>query len=455
MNLFKTPAWLAKLAEHFGQNRHQLFIVGGAIRDQLLNRPVSEWDLATSALPDETVKLLREFGAMRIGRIGERFGTITANFSGETIEVTTFRSEIYQVDSRQPKVEFGSSIREDLSRRDFTINAIAYDLANAKLLDPHRGEADLKEGIIRAVGDANERFSEDPVRMLRAIRFMTQLEMAIEPTTFEAINRQKERFAILSAERINQELNKILLAKKPSQGVEAIVQSGLINYILPELIPSIDLEFDEREHKDIYGHILQVLDNTPPKLELRWCALLHDIAKPLTRKKIGHQYHFLGHENSGARTAITVLRRLKYPNDFVNYVSKLVRLHQRLPNNDGQWTDGAVRRFVRDAGGALDDLFTFAAADSTGKNQIKLARYQAGRDELRKRVGKLEAEAEIAKIKSPLSGEELMAIFKRPAGAWIKPIKEELLSLVLDGQLKPTDKVAAEKIARELVKNSS
>lgn len=447
------PAWLGQLSRFFADKQQTLFVVGGALRDQLLDRPLTEWDLATAAKPEQIENLLREFGCIRIGTIGARFGTVTAVFQGETIEVTTFRGETYQPSSRQPTVQFSKTIQEDLSRRDFTINAMAYDLTKNQLLDPYDGQNDLEKKIIRAVGEADERFSEDPLRMLRAIRFMSTLNFEIEPTTFEAISRQKERFAILSAERIAQELDKILLGEKPSRGWQAIVETGLVNYVLPELIPSIDLEFDARDHKDIYSHILQVLDQSPPKLALRWCALLHDIAKPLTRKKIAGQYHFLGHENLGGRIAVTVLRRLKYPNDFVNYVAKLVRLHQRIPNDDGQWTDGALRRFVRDAGETLSDLFDFAEADSTGKNELKLAKYRAGRQKLRDRITKLEAEAEIAKIKSPLSGEELMVIFKRPAGAWIRPIKEQLLAQVLDGQLKPDDKLGAEKIAREIVRS--
>lgn len=447
------PPWLKKLGQLFADHHFELHVVGGAIRNQLSGKDVAEWDLATNARPSDTEKLIRQFGCTQIGTIGKRFGTITGRFNGEPIEITTYRTEAYQPHSRQPEVAFGETLRGDLSRRDFTVNAIACNTLDEKLYDPFDGRADIEKKIIRAVGEPRERFNEDPLRMLRAIRFATQLDFEIEKNTFEAISQEKERFGILSAERVAQEFNKILLTKTPSQGVELVVQSGLISYVLPELIPSIDLEFDPTQHKDIYHHILQVLDNTPPKLELRWCALLHDIAKPLTRKKIGGEYHFLGHEVVGARLAKTILGRLKYPNDFIAYVSKLVYLHQRIPNDQGNWTDGAVRRFVRDAGLTLDDLFTFAEADSTGKNERKLAKYRAGRDELKARIVELEEEAEIAKIKSPLSGEELMKLFHRDAGPWIKPIKDELLRMVLDGELKTDDKKTAEEIARKLVKS--
>lgn len=445
-----SPKWLNELAEQFQGQSHQLFLVGGAIRDQLLNREVGEWDCATDALPSVTEKILIQNGFKGINTIGERFGTIVGTFNGETVEITTFRSEQYSEYSRNPEVSFGKNIDEDLSRRDFTINAIAYDLQKKKLHDPHNGRVDLSHKQVRTVGRASERFREDPLRMLRAVRFATTLDFNITPETFEAIVTERDRFSLLTIERVNQEISKILLAEKPSTGIELLVKTGLLTYILPELLPSIDLEFDAREHKDIYAHILQVLDNTPPKLELRWCALLHDIAKPLTRKKIGGEYHFLGHEVVGARMAKQILRRLKYPNSFVENVSKLTYLHQRIPNDDGTWTDGAVRRFVRDAGELLDDLFIFAQADSTGKNERKLNEYRKKREKLRERIAKLEAEAEIAKIKSPLSGDELVELFHRQPGPWIKPIKDELLRMVLDNELAAEDKKKAVEIARRL-----
>lgn len=445
--MIKIRPFLGLLNDKFNHSGYQLYLVGGAIRNELIGLPIDEWDFATDAIPSETEEVLRQSGAKNIGLIGERFGTVTADFQGEKVEITTYRGETYRTDSRQPDVKWGKSITEDLERRDFTINALAYDFSTKKIMDLFNGQGDLKDKVIAAVGKAGIRFEEDPLRMLRAIRFACQLGFTIEPETLGAITRQKERLAVLSAERIAGEMDKILLSPKPSDGIKLLVETGVISYILPELIPTIDLEFDPTEHKDIYRHILQVLDNTPTKLALRWSAILHDIAKPLTRKKVGNDYHFLGHENVGAKVTQTVLRRLKYSNDFIEYVTKLVRLHQRLPNNDGRWTDGAVRRFVRDAGEALEDLFLFAKADSTGGNERKLARYQQMRDELWSRIVELNKQAEINKIKSPLDGEELMKMFHRPAGPWIKEIKQHLLDLVLDGQLEGDDKKAAAKIA--------
>lgn len=447
------PRWLHDLSNTFADDHHRLYLVGGAIRDELLEKPIKEWDCTTDAKPPEIEKLLRQFGCTNISLIGKRFGTISGSFHNEPIEITTFRSESYTDDSRKPTVEFGSTIEEDLSRRDFTINALALEISTGRLLDPYDGQSDLKNKVIKAVGNPRERFAEDPLRMLRAIRFMTGIDFIIEFTTLQAIGLEKERFAILSGERISQELNKILLSQEPSRAIRAFVETGLISYILPELLPSIDLEFDPGEHKDIYAHILQVLDAAEPTLALRWCALLHDIAKPVTRRKIAGEYHFLGHEVLGAKMARTILRRLKYANEFTDYVSKLVYLHQRIPNYDGSWSDGGVRRFARDAGETLEDLFKFAAADTTGKNQKKLTLYRKYREDLYHRIKVLEQQAEIAKIKSPLSGEELMALFHRPAGAWIKPIKEHLLNLVLDGKLAQDDKTKATEIAKSLLKN--
>ena len=453
MDKITIPTWLKELGNVFAKNRFELYLVGGAVRYQLLNLPVNEWDATTNALPSEIKKLLREAGYQNISTIGEKFGTITATFNSEPIDITTYRSEDYQEISRKPVVEFGKTLHQDLARRDFTINAIAADTTDGQIYDPYGGVGDIEKKIVKAVGSAEERFIEDPLRMLRAIRFVTKLNFELDQQTKLAITKERVRFAILSAERVASEMNKILLTIKPSAGIELLRETGLLDYILPELLASINLEFDPTEHKDIYHHILQVLDQTPPKLELRWCALLHDIAKPQTRRKIGREWHFLGHEVVGAKISKVVLRRLKYSNEFVDYVSQLIYLHQRITNDDGQWTDGAVRRFVRDAGNTLDDLFAFAAADSTSTNTIKIERYAKSRQILMSRIKKLEEEAEIAKIKSPLSGQELMELFKRPAGPWIKPIKEKLLSLVLDGELKEDDKAKATDIAKQMVKH--
>ncbi len=449
----QAPAWVRELASQFSQQGRSFFLVGGAIREQLLDNSVDEWDAATDALPDEIVTILRQVGAKDIGTIGRQYGTITATFHGEPIEITTFRGEQYQEDSRKPVASFSKTIVEDMSRRDFTINALAFNPKTEELIDQFDGLGDLKQKIIRAVGDPAARFHEDPLRMLRAIRFAVRLDFTIEDETLRSIKQEKDRVGLLSPERVAGEMNKMLLAKQPSRGVQLLTETGLINYVLPELIPSIDLEFDPREHKDIYQHILQVLDQTPASLELRWCALLHDIAKPQTRQKVGGEYHFLGHENLGAKVARDVLRRFRYSNDFIQTVVQLVRLHQRIPGYDSSWTDGGVRRFVRDAGESLENLFAFAEADQTGKNERKNSLYRNRRQELKERINKLQAEAEIAKIRPPLDGQELMKLFNRQAGPWIKPIKERLLEMVLDGELRTDDKAGAEKVARELFKD--
>jgi len=443
------PNWLKEFARRYREHPAELYLVGGALRDQILGQDPKEWDMATSLKPSETEKLLKSLGAQNIGTIGRQFGTITAQIENHRVEITTFRGESYSSDSRKPEVNWGTDINEDLARRDFTINAIAYDFVRDRLIDPHSGQLDLNHKVIRAVGNPLDRFDEDPLRMLRALRFAAVLGFSIDQETYNAVIARRERLAIVSSERIAEELNRALLSPQPSRFVRLSVESALVAYFLPELIPTIDLEFDPAEHKDIYEHILAVLDKTEPKLELRWCALLHDIAKPLTRKKNGGLYSFHGHENVGAKIAQQVLRRLKYPNSFVDYVAKLVRLHQRLPNYNGDWSDGAIRRFVREAGETLDDLFSFAEADVTGSNLKKIASYRQNRQALRERIDELEHQAQIAKITSPLDGNELMAIFKRPAGPWLGEVKKYLLDLVLDGKLKQANKKTATELARK------
>lgn len=453
--LMQLPDRFVALAKEFKDSGFNLYIVGGAVRDSLLCHQVNEWDFATEATPNQTEKLLRRFGATNLAAVGKRFGTIAAKIDGEPVEITTFRSEKYLEYSRQPTATFGKTLREDLSRRDFTINAIAYDILHHKLIDPYEGQKDLKNKIIRAIGQPRNRFNEDPLRMIRGIRLAVQLDFTIEVATLGAIRIERERFGIISAERVSQEMDKILLANTPSRGVRLLVETKLIEYILPELISSIDIEFDPKEHKDIYEHILQVLDNTPARLELRWCALLHDIAKPLTRKKIDGEYHFPGHEVAGAKTARQVLERLRYAKSFTNYVSKLVYLHQRIPNYESTWTDGAVRRFIREAGDCLNDLFIFAEADSTGKNTRKLEQYRRLRQELSYRIEEINKQEKINKLRSPLDGVELMTIFKRPPGPWIAEIKNHLLHLVIEGELKESDKSEAVRIAKDLYRRLS
>lgn len=452
--MIKTPQWLENLAKYFQDKNFQFYIVGGAVRNFLTDKDVNEWDCTTDATPSEIEVCLKDFGATGINSIGKRFGTIIASYHNVPVEITTFRTEQYQEKNRNPKVTFGKDLNEDLARRDFTINAIAFDPITKKIFDPYDGQKDLKDKIIRAVGEPGSRFKEDPLRMLRAVRFMVELEFEISPTTLDAITHFKQGIELLSVERISQELDKILLSKKPSQAIRVLVETGLIEYFLPELIPSINLDFNPDDHKDIYHHILTVLDQTPAKLALRWCALLHDIAKPLTRKKIEGEYYFLGHEVVGAKLAKTILRRLKYSNEFINYVTKLVYLHQRLPNYNNDWNDGGIRRFVRDAGETLDDLFIFADADSSTANYKKIQTYRERRSLLRKRISELEKEAEIALIKSPLDGQELMTLFHRQPGPWIKPIKDYLLGLVLDNKLAPDDKKTATLKAKEFYKNN-
>lgn len=444
-----------RLADIFAKHGKQLFLVGGAVRDRLLGREGYDIDLATDALPSEIKALSALANPDSIYTVGEKFGTIGLVFDGRTAEITTFRSEKYEPLSRKPAVTFGTSLQGDLSRRDFTINAIAYDLINSRLIDPFGGVRDLKAGLIRAVGDPAQRFDEDPLRLLRAVRFAAQLGFTIEPYTGKAIAASKDKLRTVSQERIADELNKILLSPNPGYGIRLMVELSLAEVVLPEIVPMLGLDQGDLRHKDVLEHTLAVLDNTPPDLALRWTALLHDIGKPATKTVREGKIHFYGHDIIGADAARNVLTRLKMDNRTINKVTKLVAMHMRVNLYEPEWTDGAVRRLIREAGDELDELFTLSRADITSHRPQKIEAALARVDELQARVERLLQQENVRQLKSPLDGHELMAIFHLPPGPWIREVKDFLLAKVLDGQLEPGDKAKAEELAREFMRQKA
>ncbi|MGI5836165.1 MAG: HD domain-containing protein [Chloroflexota bacterium] len=442
------------LADRFTKAGKELFLVGGSVRDRLLRRPSPDLDFATDATPPETESILAQRWPqgtnLTIYKIGEKFGTIGAIIDGQRIEITTYRGETYQ-DTRKPDVEFLRSLEEDLARRDFTINAMAMAV-DGKIIDPFGGRSDLVGRYLRAVGNPQERFNEDPLRMLRAIRFACQLGFEIERDTYAAIIRKAHMLRTISWERKAEEMNKILLSTRPAEGLKLLYNSYLLDHVIPELLPMIGLQQrGDYHHKDVWRHTLQVVENTPADLTLRWAATLHDIAKPATKTVDGTEVHFFGHEMLGADMARQVLLRLRFSSEFVERVTKLVRMHQRINLYESDWTNGAVRRFVREAGEELPLLFALSKADITSQREAKVAARLALVRELEQRVEQLKAEEEIEKIKSPLDGNELMAIFSRPPGPWIRDVKERLLNAVLDGEIASDDKAGAEAIAREML----
>jgi poly(A) polymerase len=450
-SLIKTPP-VPVLAVTFARAGQSLYVVGGPVRDALLGRPTHDIDFTTSARPDAIKTLLRRAGARDIFTIGEKFGTIGGTFGGIVVEITTYRAEEYEPGSRKPKVEFGDSLEGDLSRRDFTINAMAVDTTTGRLVDPFGGREDLARHEIRAVGVAEDRFAEDPLRLLRAVRLAAQLGFEIEPDTRRAIVKAAGALATMSRERVAQEMAKILTSDRAGSGVRALCDLGLMAQIIPAVLELRGMRQEASyHHKDVFEHTLQVVDQTAPDLTLRWAALLHDIAKPRTRSIENGQVHFFGHEHVGEKMAQRILKDLRLDRDTIERVGRLVGMHQRANAYEDDWTDGGVRRFIREAGDILDDLLALSAADVTSRRPEKIRAGAARVEALRLRIDRLKAEEEVEKLSSPLDGVELMALFGRGPGPWIKPIKERLLAAVLDGELAPDDKAGAEVLARSVL----
>ncbi len=453
---------IAKLAQVFAAEGEALYLVGGIVRDLLLGRSLAthplDLDLATSSPPETTQRLGERAGPVSVYDVGARFGTIGFIFGDEAdavrAEITTYRAEHYPDETRFPIVRYGDSIHDDLARRDFTVNAIAADATTGTLIDPFDGQADLHQGILRAVGVPDERFVEDPLRLLRAARFVAQLGFRLDPETEAAVARHAASLARISQERVWMELSTLLTAGYAPHGLEALRRTGVLTVAMPELLPLAGEAASARIHreKDLWDHTLRVVGQAEPEPVVRWAALLHDAAKPLARTVDARgEVHFFGHERIGAELATKLLRRLKADRATHVAVSRVVELHGRPTTYDDGWTDSAVRRLQVEAGDVLEELLQLAAADVTSAREEK-QRAAANRvDDLRAHIARLEAERELDDLQSPLDGHELMARFERPPGIWIKQIKVHLRELVLDGELDPDDKVTAERIAREMM----
>jgi poly(A) polymerase len=440
-----------RLAAAFSERGKQLFLVGGSVRDLLLKHRATDLDFTTDAEPDVTKQAGEAAGASSIYTVGEQYGTIGLVFDDLVIEITTFRSEQYPTSDRRPVVKFGTSITDDLSRRDFTINAIAIDLVNGTLVDPFFGREHLRLGLIQAVGDAEARFREDPLRMLRAARFASQLGFHVDHATRTALHRLAPELRRISAERIGAEMNRLLVGKAPSHGLELLRETDLLRYAVPEVIEIAEDEIQGR-HKDIWDHTLQVVDRSPARLAVRWAALLHDAGKPRTRSiDSAGEVHFFGHEYVGADLARRCLRRLRQDRHLIKRVSRLVELHLRPAAYDETWTDSAVRRLTVEVGDELEDLLDLAGADVTSARAFRQQDAARRNQMLRDHIQRLRDEHALDQLQSPLDGKDLMSEFGLPPGRWIADIKNHLREMVIDGDLAPDDRERALQIARQMV----
>jgi poly(A) polymerase len=419
---------LAKLGQAFESAGHELALVGGPVRDAILGRIAPDLDFTTSANPDQILKVVKPL-ATATWDIGREFGTIAAQIDGEQVEITSYRADSYDRASRKPTVEFGDNLEDDLIRRDFTVNAMALRLPGRVFVDPHQGLRDLMLQTLKTPTDPEVSFSDDPLRMMRAARFTSQLGFEIEPETFEAMIRLKDRIEIVSRERVRDELSKLLLSSNPRAGLQILVDSGLAELTLPEL-PALRLEIDEHHHhKDVYQHTLTVLEQAidyekdyglEKDLVLRLAALLHDIGKPATRTlEPAGGVSFYHHDVVGAKLAKKRLTELRFDNDTSKAVCRLIELHLRFFGySDQQWSDSAVRRYVRDAGDQLERLHALTRADVTTRNKRKADRLSHAYDDLEQRIAILREQEQLDSIRPDLDGAQIMDILK------LKPSKE-------------------------------
>lgn len=438
------PAVALDLGNRFAAAGFELALVGGWVRDAILRRGQADLDFTTNATPEQTLGVLKGW-ADTTWDVGIRFGTVGASRHGEQLEITTYRAESYDPDSRKPEVAFGQSLEDDLVRRDFTINAMALSLPAGELIDPFNGLADLAAGVIRTPGTPEDSFSDDPLRMMRAARFASQLQMSVAPEVVAAMKAMAERIAIISAERVRDEITKLLMAHSPRVGLTLLVETGLAEHVLPEL-PKLQLEIDEHHrHKDVYEHSLIVLEQAieleqshapelEPDLVLRLAALLHDIGKPKTRRfEDGGGVSFHHHEVVGAKLAKKRLAALRFSNEVIDDVVTLVELHLRFHGySSGEWTDSAVRRYVRDAGDQLVRLHKLTRADCTTRNRKKAAALASTYDSLEQRIEQLRAQEELDSIRPDLDGAQIMQILGIKPGPEVGRAYKYLLELRLD-----------------------
>ena len=441
--LVKAAPVVSEVGRRFADAGFEIALVGGSVRDALLGRLGTDLDFATSARPDDIERVLGDWVDARWD-MGRDFGTIGARVGQWTMEITTYRADAYAAESRRPVVAFGDTLTGDLLRRDFAVNAMALALPKQEFIDPFGGLQDLADRVLRTPGRPEDSFSDDPLRMMRAARFVAQLGFTVAPDVVHAMRAMVERIEIVSAERVRDELVKLILAPSPRLGLAVLVESGLADLVLPEL-PALRLERDEHHrHKDVYEHTLTVLEQAielesrlpggGPDLVTRLASLLHDIGKPRTRRFAGDGVvTFHHHDVVGAKMVRRRMKALRFSGDDIDAVARLVELHLRFHGyGSGEWTDSAVRRYVRDAGDQLERLHVLTRADCTTRNRRKAERLRRTYDDLERRIERLAAEEELAAIRPDLNGDQIMEILGLQPGPEVGRAYKFLLELRLD-----------------------
>ncbi|RJN32413.1 CCA tRNA nucleotidyltransferase [Nesterenkonia natronophila] len=454
------PDVVVELGEVFARAGHDLSLVGGPVRDLFLGRTSPDLDFTTDATPDQITAAV-EGWADAHWDIGRAFGTIGIRRGEHTLEVTTYRSEAYDATSRKPTVQFGQSLAQDLVRRDFTVNAMALQLPSFELVDPHGGVRDLHAKVLRTPATAEESFSDDPLRMMRAARFASQLGLKVAEPVWSAMSGMAERLRIVSAERIQAELVKLICGADPRAGIDVMVETGLADIVLPE-VPALKLTDDEhRRHKDVYQHSLQVMEQAAeletdsdgpvprPDFVLRFAALMHDVGKPKTRRfESGGGVSFRHHDVVGAKLTRKRMQALKFDKESIRAVTLLVELHMRFYGyGDQGWSDSAVRRYVTDAGDQLDRLHRLTRSDVTTRNRKKATRLAHAYDDLETRISELREKEELAKIRPHLNGEQIMQILDLPPGPQVGRAYKFLLEHRMEHG--PMDEEAAVALLRQ------
>ncbi|MEU8223396.1 CCA tRNA nucleotidyltransferase [Kribbella sp. NPDC048915] len=432
-----------ELGSRFSAAGHEIALVGGPVRDILLGRGSKDLDFTTSAHPDVIERLVSGW-ADHVWDIGKAFGTIGCRKDDWVLEITTYRSETYDPTSRKPEVAYGDSLEGDLARRDFAMNAMAVRLPSRQFVDPYGGLEDIAHQRIRTPGTPEDSFSDDPLRMMRAARFAAQLNFRPDPAVVTAMTAMADRITIVSAERVRDELEKLICSDHPRIGLDLLVSTGLADHVLPELPALRAMKDEHRRHKDVYEHSLTVLEQAidleprlsvpTPDFVVRFASLIHDIGKPKTLRFEGdRKVTFHHHDVVGAKLARKRMKALRFSNEQIDQVSKLIELHLRFHGyGEGEWTDSAVRRYVRDAGDQLERLHILTRADCTTRNRRKAEALRAAYDDLEDRIARLQAQEELDALRPDLDGNQIMEILDIPPGREVGEAYKFLMDLRLD-----------------------